>query len=41
MDGSEINCGNCEEPFTIQDDGDPIQQCPNENCGSNEMVKTI
>lgn len=34
---SEIDCGNCEEPFEMDDNGDHIQPCP--NCGSNEMVK--
>lgn len=36
---SELNCGNCDEQFEIDDSGDRIQPCP--NCDSPEMVKTL
>ncbi|MDZ7798431.1 MAG: hypothetical protein U5L76_02305 [Patescibacteria group bacterium] len=36
---SEVRCGNCEENFEINDDGQPIQQCP--HCDSQEMVKNF
>ncbi|MBU0964106.1 hypothetical protein KKC06_03645 [Patescibacteria group bacterium] len=34
---SEYKCGNCEEEYEIDENGKPIQECP--NCHSPEVVK--
>jgi len=38
---SEIPCGNCQEPTTIDHSGDVIQPCRNPDCQSPEMVKGV
>ena len=37
MEPSNFNCGNCDEEFSIESDGDRIQNCP--SCDSPEIVK--